>query len=857
MPGERNWITFTIDGREVRAPEGEWLLEAAKRGDVEVPFFCYERKLGPPVGACRMCMVEIEGIPKLQVSCATPVKDGMVVYTQSERVQEAQNAVVEFLLINHPLDCPVCDKGGECPLQDISYGWGPGRSRFVEPKRNFAKPIALSPLVAIDRERCILCYRCVRFSQEVAEDAQLAFLERADHTFVGTFDGRPYVAPFAGNIIELCPVGALTSTAYRFRARPWDIENSGSICTLCPSQCNLAFTVRDERVERVLARENPDVDDGWLCDKGRFGYQAIHSGERITEPLVRDGGKLRPASWERALAAAADGLRRAGSASAAIVGGQTTNEEGYLLQRIFRDALGSANIDSRAGSTLEPRTARLLTRPELSAKVSDIDRATVVLVFGADPIAEAPILDLRVRKAVRRGGARLVVAAAHPTALDGGASERLLFAPGAEETALRAIQKAMLEIQKSETSNQKSEDRAEALSGQEELVRFLERLSLEELAQGAGLEVQDVRDAAGLLVGAESIVVLWSERIGHGERGSDTLGALCDLALLTGLDGGATSGLIELPAATNARGLREVGCLPGLGPGLAEAAPGLAAAEAAEAARKGELRALYLLHADPLREHPNAALWEDALEATSFVVAHDQFVTETLARHADVVFPAESHAEKEGTVTHPDGRVQRLRPAIGRPPQVQAEWQVLLELARRLELELRHLTTGMVLAEITERSPLYRGLTLDEIGAAGVRWQEREQSSEALALLGRLRFSAPSEPAPPAAADGALRLVPVPDLWASVETERSPALRFLAAKQELQLHPGDAVRLGVEAGDPVEVRSNGHTVTAVARLRRALREGTVCLTHATAEDNANLLFGGDAVPVEVSKAGGA
>ena len=204
-----------------------------------------------------MCLVEIEGMPKLQTACSTPVKDGMVVNTTSDNVKQAQNAVVEFLLVNHPLDCPVCDKGGECPLQDISYGWGAGKSRFIEPKRHFKKPIELSPLVAIDRERCILCYRCVRFSQEVAEDYQLVFLERGDHTFVGTHDGHPYVAPFSGNIIELCPVGALTSRAYRFRARPWDIEDSGSLCLLCPSQCNVKFTVRDDaKVLRVLARDN-------------------------------------------------------------------------------------------------------------------------------------------------------------------------------------------------------------------------------------------------------------------------------------------------------------------------------------------------------------------------------------------------------------------------------------------------------------------------------------------------------------------------------------------------------------------------------------------------------------------------
>src|SRR5689334_317932 len=455
---EQKTIQLTIDGREVKAFEGSMLVDAAKHGDIEIPVFCYEPKLGAPVGACRMCLVEIEGIPKLQTSCSTPVKDGMVVYTQTDRVKEAQNAVVEFLLVNHPLDCPVCDKGGECPLQDISFGWGPGRSRFHDQKRNFPKPIALSPLVAIDRERCILCYRCVRFSQEVAEDYQLAFLERADHTFVGTFDGRPYVAPFAGNIIELCPVGALTSTSYRFRARPWDIVDSGSICTLCPSQCNINFTVRDDRVERVLARDNDAVDDGWLCDKGRWGYQAANSGDRVVEPLIRDGGRLRPTTWDRALDAAANGLRKAGEGSAAVVGGQTTNEEGYLVQRIFREALGSHHIDSRTGGALDSRAARLLSQPALAAAVPDIDKAKCVLVLETDPINEAPIIDLRLRKAVRRFGCRLVVAASGPTALDAGAAERITFAPGTAEAFMRALQKALLEVDEGEADRGQGDD---------------------------------------------------------------------------------------------------------------------------------------------------------------------------------------------------------------------------------------------------------------------------------------------------------------------------------------------------------------------------------------------------------------
>src|SRR3954451_18915737 len=325
MTGDRPQVTLVVDGVEVQAPEGAMLVDAAKGGDVEIPVFCYEPKLGGPVGACRMCLVEVEGIPKLQTACSTPIRDGMVVYTHTDRVHEAQNAVVEFLLVNHPLDCPVCDKGGEAPLQDIAMGWGPGRSRYTDPKRHFQKPLPLSPLIAIDRERCILCYRCVRFSQEVSEDSQLQLLERGNHTFVGTFDERPYVAPFHGNITELCPVGALTSYTYRFRARPWDIEQAGSLCTLCPSQCNVSFTVRDEEVKRVMARDNPEVDDGWLCDKGRYSFEMLESEARIEAPALRSAGSHSPAAWPEAVARTVAGLRDGGPAAALV--GDASNEE--------------------------------------------------------------------------------------------------------------------------------------------------------------------------------------------------------------------------------------------------------------------------------------------------------------------------------------------------------------------------------------------------------------------------------------------------------------------------------------------------------------------------------------------------
>ena len=341
------------------------LADAAKLGDVEIPVFCYEPKLGSPVGACRMCLVEIEGIPKLQTGCSTAVKDGMVVHTQSERARTAQQAVVEFLLINHPLDCPVCDKGGECPLQDITFGWGAGRSRFIEPKRHFRKPLELSPLVAIDRERCILCYRCVRFSQEIAEDYQLVLLERGAHSFVGTFDGHPYVAPFSGNIIELCPVGALTSRPYRFRARPWEIEGAGLALHALPGAVQRPLDgARRARAARARARPRRGrrrlaVRQGPLRLPGDARRRARHRADdprrrRAAAGLLgaraRARGRwrcsARAARWPRSRAAAR-ATRRASCSGACC-------------------ARASARARSTRSRRVDPAERHRLARPELA-----------------------------------------------------------------------------------------------------------------------------------------------------------------------------------------------------------------------------------------------------------------------------------------------------------------------------------------------------------------------------------------------------------------------------------------------------------------------------------------------------------
>jgi NADH-quinone oxidoreductase subunit G len=803
---QRKTIQLTIDGREVQAVEGAMLVDAAKQGDVEIPYFCYEPKLGQPVGACRMCLVEIEGIPKLQTSCSTPVKDGMVVHTQSGRVHHAQNAVVEFLLINHPLDCPVCDKGGECPLQDITFGWGLGRSRMIEPKRHFQKPLALSPLIAIDRERCILCYRCVRFSQEIAEDYQLIFAERGADTFVATYDGHPYVAPFSGNIVELCPVGALTSQPYRFRARPWDIEGAGGICTLCPAQCNITFTVRDDRVVRVLARDyegNKGVDDGWLCDKGRFAYQAIHVDERITRPLVRDAGELREVSWERALETAA-GLAKHRGRVGALVGGQASNEEGFLLGRLMREALGSADVDSRASHSTSASLARALAAPALQASVPDIEFAHTVLLVGCEPLDDAPILDLRIRKGVRRHGVKLAILSARPSALDRNAAQIIRCAPGDEPAQLVALEAA--------------------------------------LRDGGG-EGEIGELAALLRDGGEDIVIMWGERIG-----SEAAALVLRIAERLGLADHDGAGLLEIPAGSNGRGLREAGAIPDAGPGYGEleGAPGRAAGEIARAAADGELTALYLLQTDPIRDQDDSALWERALHSAALVVAHASVLTEGLQEHATVIFPAESHAEKEGTVVHPDGRLQRLRIAIERPGEVQPGWAVITELARRAGTDFGVERSADAFEQLVAAVPFYDGITLDEIGGEGLRWPERDQAA-ALGAGGEV-FSGTPQPLGERASDlngpsqnGALRLGTYRPIWAAPECEISPTLQYLIPVQQLELSPDDARRLDLSDGDDVTVTQNGTWLQARAAIRSAVRPGSAFLATGIKSDSANAL----------------
>jgi NADH-quinone oxidoreductase subunit G len=689
--GAPETVTLTIDDVEVTVPKGTGLVEAAAMAGVEIPVFCYEPRLGPPVGACRMCLCEVApGPPKPQAACTLTAADGMVVKTAatSEMAADAQNGTLEFILVNHPLDCPVCDKGGECPLQDLTFRYGPGSTRMTFSKRTFDKPIPISPTIALDRERCILCYRCTRFSEGVSEDGQLVARNRGSQSVIATFEDRPYRAPFSGNVIELCPVGALTSTQYRFEARPWEIQNVPTVCGLCPVGCNISATTREGKLKRILSRNHPDVDEGWLCDKGRFGFPALRAADRVTAPLRRTGGRrFGEISWDEALDELERLGRAAGPSAVLALSGNETVEIAYALSRLVREGFGAhtAVLPEQPGAT-----AGIFRQP-----LSALREADAVVVVGDDPVVErAPLVDLWLR-AARRRGARIVSV---------GPVGRVQTRPG-------------------------------AYGGLEERVA-------EELG------------------GADRVALVWSGPGGHGGAGPAALAAAL---------GERVFAVYHLPATPNGRA-------------VAEAWRAVGGHEPA----KLERIALLLVSGDEIAR--DARLRELA-ERAETVVAVGMFAEE-LRPFADLVLPATSYLERDGTMVNLEGRPQRLRRAVMPPCPDELAW--ISKLAARF------------------------GVAIAPEGTIPGSSREEPPAAEE-----------PREPKPTVAGGGPLRLTSYRALFSGPAVERVPELRFQRPDHVVELSPKDASVRGIESGDRVRVSSNGTSVELRARVNRRLVAGVV------------------------------
>lgn len=755
-------VSITVDGTEMPARKGELLIAAAEEHGVYIPRFCWHPRLRS-VAMCRMCLVEVEGMRGLQPACYVPVADGMVVHTETPGVKKAQEGVLEFLLINHPLDCPVCDRGGECPLQDHTLAFGPGESRFVENKRHFEKPIPVSDLVLLDRERCIQCSRCTRVADEVAGDPLLEFAMRGNKLQIATFPDEPFSSYFSGNTVQVCPVGALTAAPYRFKARPWDVTAAETTCTGCSVGCRgTLFETRNEAI-RLLGVDTESVSHGWLCDKGRFGYEFLGNDERLTTPLVRSGDGLVETTWAQAVETVAARVREAvdaGSRIGVIGGARGTNEEAYVLSKFARLVCRSNDIDCQLDDGLP---ARFVAGVRNRATIADVDTAAAVVLACGDLKEELPVLYLRVRRAATELGRRIVVAGGMQSGLSGPASE-VLASPADLDPASLPEDGDVVVIVGRQTLTQDADALATwALSLQETLGDRVKLLPVVRRANAHG--AIDMGCAPDLLPGRIRV------------DDPDARAAVANV----------WNGEFPVEPGRDTRGMLE-------------------------AAADGELDVLFLVGADPLADFPEPSLVQRALERCPFVVVADCF-SGAWADRADVIVPAAAWGEVDGTVTNVEGRVQRVAAKVVAPGQSASDAALFREIAERLGVEFGCGTPQATLAEIAAAAPAYTGIRASsfrgEAGRDGVVAAEGtvDPTPEDAGTL------TPDVP------NGAFSLLVSRTLYdEGTLVAHCPSLAPLRPGPVVRLNPADVEGLDVADGDRLTLRGTGGEPVLVREL---------------------------------------
>ncbi len=850
-------VAVEIDGHEVVARTGELLIDAAERHGVYIPRFCYHERM-KPVGMCRMCIVEVDTGrgPALQPSCMLECTPGMKVDTESETVKKVQDGILEFLLINHPLDCPVCDKGGECPLQDQTMAYGPGESRFVEEKRHKEKPIPISDLVLLDRERCILCDRCTRFAKEVAGDPLIHFIHRGNNTEVNTFPDEPFSSYFSGNTVQICPVGALTATSYRFKARPWDLEKTESTCTGCSVGCRISVESSRDRLLRFSGVDVDPVNWGWLCDKGRFGFEAIDAEGRLGDPVVREGDALRPARWSEAIDRAAAALRQAsGPGAIGVIGGaRLTNEDAYAWARLAKGVLATDNVDAQLGDGLPADVVLGLPKATIDEVCAP---GGTVIVLAPDVKEELPVLFLRLRHALVEDRVRVIELGARSGGLSDLSTASLAYRPG------------------------EAAELARALVAPADATREV-----------AGVTPDAVNAARALLAAADGPVTVVLGRPSVAES-SDTIVEAAG-ALLDGLPGVR---FLSALRRGNVHGALDMGLAPGLLPGRVTlddgrdwftarwgAVPttkGLDTQGILEAAADGRIDVLVLLGADPAVDFPDHDLAERALSGARTVIAVDTFLTES-SRRADVVLAAAGFAEKAGTTTNLEGRVSALTQRVTPPGTARADWMIAAELAFRLGADLGLESVEGVWDQIEQVASSHHGLTRElllahasadgivvPVEAAAPDVEDTASDGESVADADSGDAPAPElsasdegegegegEGSDDAGGDGAptlmrpevLHHVPVPrtspppvDAYSlrlvatrklydlGTQVQAAPSLAELRPGTVVRINPYDFDRLGVGVGDRVVLRSARQTFTLPVTRDAGVPRGAAAL----------------------------
>jgi NADH-quinone oxidoreductase subunit G len=789
-------VPFTLNEVAQTAEPGELLIDAAQRHGVHIPHFCYHPRM-TPVGMCRMCLVEVDTGrgPALQPSCMLSVTPDMKVNTESEPTTRAQDGVLELLLINHPLDCPVCDKGGECPLQDNAYSFGPGESRFVEEKRHYEKPIPISDLVYLDRERCILCDRCTRFASEVAGDPLIHFIDRGAQTQVNTFPEHEFSSYFSGNTVQICPVGALTAQPYRFAARPWDLTEVESTSMVDSTGARVAVQSSQDRLVRIQGVDSDATNWGWLSDKERFIYEATGSADRLTDPVMRtDDGELVRTRWNSAIKAAVSALTDAADPRriGVIGGARFTLESQYAWARLLKGLGTVDNIDAQLGDGLPAEVVLGLPRATIAEAC---EPGGVVVLLGADPKEELPTLYLRLRHAVQFDGVALIEMSPRATSFGDSVAARLNPLPGAVGQVAAALAEGMV---------------GTSLGGIPS-----EQLSTAHRLIGSGRPVT-VIVGRGNLAESPDMVVSAVAALRRANPDARFLSALRRGNVHGALEMGLTPGFLP--------GGQELGVkMPGWE--MAPQSRGLDAAGILRSAVNGTLDTLVLLGADPLEDFVDGTLAMAAFERVGTVISVDTFMTASTSR-ADIILPAAMFGEVDGTFMNLEGRLSPVRAKVTPPGQARPDWMIATDIASSAGGDLGFTTLADVRSEISATVP----------GFAGVDWtSDLDAADGPLIRSSRTWPVSLGETAPiPPADDYGLRLVVDRKLWdnGTMVTE-SGSLRPLVDDAVLGLSPTDFSRLGLSSGDEVTVTiAGGGTHTAAAVIDNRLPVGAAHLPFA-------------------------
>ena len=790
-------ISVTIDGKIVEAPPGTLIIQAARKIGIEIPTFCYDERLRS-VGACRMCLVEVEKMPKLIASCATPIAPNMIVHTNSERVVKARKGVLEFLLINHPLDCPTCDKGGECPLQDNTYLYGPPVSRYAENKIRFIEEdisqsfddIPLGPEIMLCRNRCIMCYLCVRIVRDLAGEADLGVFQRGARTNINVLQEVAFADEFSGNTVEYCPVGALTSRSFRYKIRDWLLKKAPSVCNLCSDGCNMNVEWSGGEVFRHMARKNPDIDDGWLCDRGRYSFDIYGSTDRITQPHIRRGNTLEPCGWEEALALVTRHLERIvaenrGSEIAAIGSPMLSNEEAYAIRHFFADAIKSSNIDFQF-DTDQPIEPELLDLIGLDGTINDLENDSFFLFVGCDPAIEHPVMSLRIRKAIARKRARAVFIGSHEKRLGYFPVMNIRIPYATEAFALNYL--------------------LSALAGKR----------TQSMPPGISIDTDQLTKLAGELKDSSNIHIM----AGRGFLSHPDRKAL--LSSIIRLKKRTAAKLSILPAQGNYLGVSRFGLYGGTGNSFNDILSRI---------DSGAIKTALIFGANPLAEYPDGKFVHDVLKKLDFLVVVTPFMTSTASR-ASIVFPQALPPDYGGTFVNIEGRIQRFEPMTEhRRFDYRPVWSLLGEISSMLETGTAWYHDDQVRQEMAANLKGMENLTNIPDGGLLVNVTARNEYDP-----GEIE---PRIPPRPGTENPYLfqwsPSVHHPD-WL---TEKSENLMRIAGRQEVWMHPEDAAGEGIANNQVVRIGTKETALNLHVKVTDKVNAGEILVVNSFAENPVN------------------